>query len=183
MAAPRRARPRPATNKKAAPQPAEVVSDDIATDTQEPVDSPAEDHTDGNSDAVNDIPDAGPPEDGDDDEIATPEDENSDDNTAEIEDSEFRAYWREYAEENRIALPDGHVLFPGEPQTFHGNVIRGSVVEVTQDTYRMVIPFRSKRATFVLVARAGAILSKAKFVTAESYRAETKNALNELLGE
>ena len=188
MATQRRTRPRPA--KKTAPPAqrvdAPVEADEVvpATDTQEPADIDAADELDGVLDTDSTVPDAGPPTDdgesGTDDASDEGDDEDHEDA---IYNSEFRTFWNEYVNDNGINLPEGHVLFPDEPLTFKGNTLRGSVVEVSEDIYRMVIPFRSKRPTFVLVARAGTIVPKAKFVTAEDYRTATQGALDVLLGE
>lgn len=188
MATQRRTRPRPAkkTTPPAQRVDAPVEADEVvpATDTQEPADIDAADELDGVLDTDSTVPDAGPPTDdgesGTDDASDEGDDEDHEDA---IYNSEFRTFWNEYVNDNGINLPEGHVLFPDEPLTFKGNTLRGSVVEVSEDIYRMVIPFRSKRPTFVLVARAGTIVPKAKFVTAEDYRTATQGALDVLLGE
>lgn len=189
----RRTRPnqqRPAAKRPVTPQSAPQATQkdqetDPATITPDANENPAEDTSGASSDDQGDaVPPAGPPEGADDTTEGTSEtdgetedgaetdqdDDDGDSSDNDLDETDFRKGWNEYVKENNIALPEGRVLFPGEPLTFVGNRLRGNVVEVQQDVYRLVIPFRSKRPTFTLVARKGTILSKARFLPKNEYR-------------
>lgn len=87
-----------------------------------------------------------------------------------LDETEFRQYWQDYLDKSRVVPPKGHILFPGEPLTFQGNIIRGDMVELREDVYRMVVPFRSTRPTFTLEARKGTVVPKVQVVTKTQYR-------------
>lgn len=87
-----------------------------------------------------------------------------------LDETEYRKYWLQRLADSKITPPKGHILFPGEPLTFSGNVVQGDMVQLTEDIYRMVIPFRSRRPTFTLEAKAGTIVPKVRVVTKTQYR-------------
>lgn len=109
-----------------------------------------------------------------------PEEENPNVDEATLEENEFRRFWIEYCRKGGYVLPDGHVLFPGEPLTFRGNVIRGTTVELTENVYRMVIPFRSRRPIFTQVALRGQVIPKAGFITKDAYQDATRDLYDDI---
>lgn len=106
--------------------------------------------------------------------------ENPNVDEATLEENEFRKFWIDYCRKGGYVLPDGHVLFPGEPLTFRGNVIRGTTVELTENVYRMVIPFRSRRPIFTQVALRGQVIPKAGFITKDAYRDATRDLYDDI---
>lgn len=92
-----------------------------------------------------------------------------------INNSPFRRYWQKRLEESGITgLPQGRLLFPGEPLTFSGHKISGDVMVLSEDVYRVVFPFRSLTPTFTLEARAGKRVNRAKVLTKADYLRATK---------
>lgn len=87
-----------------------------------------------------------------------------------LDETEYRKYWTKYLAESGVSAPKGRILYPGEPLTFQGNVLQGDNVLLSEDVYRMVVPFRSRRPTFVLEARKGTIVPRVKVVTKTQYR-------------
>jgi hypothetical protein len=86
-----------------------------------------------------------------------------------IEGSEFRQYYSRILEEADVTPPTGRILFPGEPLTFSGSIRKKDHIILTEDVYRMVLPFRSKRPTFTLEARAGKRINNVRVVTKDEY--------------
>ena len=118
-----------------------------------PIQTPPPSETDGDNSDGDDEDDDGPLSEGD------------------LDASEFRQSWLKWCEENNVVLPPGHILFPHEPLTFLGNAVRDNIVMISDDVYRLVLPFRSLRPTFTLVARKGTILPKTSFISKDEYRA------------
>ena len=150
----RNVKPRPATSTTAKPQPVaeEPVEEAVVADVEEN-ETAAEDTTPTIDETAADT--------GDSEEVA----EQSD-----LDDTDFRKYWQEYLDKSGVTPPKGHILFPGEPMTFRGDIVRGDIVVLKEDVYRMVIAFRSTRPSFVLEAVAGTEVPKVRVVTKTEYR-------------
>lgn len=168
------ATPPPVEPKDDAAAPETDQATDPATITPDANENPAAD--DSGADSTPTVPPAGPPTDdsgdseGNDDADGSDDDDGNVQSKSDLDETDFRKAWIDYAHEKGIRFPDGHVLFPGEPLTFEGNKVRGNVVEFAEDVYRLVLPFRSKRPTFTLVARKGTLLTKARFLPKDEYR-------------
>ena len=81
----------------------------------------------------------------------------------------FRKSWKEVLDESGVVPPKGRILFPDEPITYEGFEIDGEQVVLTKDIYRMVLPFRSNRPTFTLLARAGRRVPKGQLLSKSAY--------------
>lgn len=97
-----------------------------------------------------------------------------------IEGSEFRRYWTDLLESTGVQPPKGRILFPGEPITFSGQVIKKDHIILTEDVYRMVLPFRSRRPTFTLEARAGKRVQRARVITKAEYLTQVNDLFDGL---
>ncbi|AZS07894.1 hypothetical protein SEA_KABOCHA_41 [Gordonia phage Kabocha] len=113
--------------------------------------------------------------------VAPDENPNVDEST--LEENEFRQFWVDYCKRRGYVMPKGHVLFPGEPLTFRGNILRGTTVELTEDVFRMVIPFRSRRPIFTQVAKRGQVVPKVGFITKDAYQDATRDLYDALSTE
>jgi hypothetical protein len=114
-------------------------------------------------------------EDEQDDEQDSPEDPETDQKSIEEQEEELRKAQEELDARKKARAgemgepvtnrsePEGHIIRPGEPVRVIGRVV-GNQVQVSQDTYREVIPWRSKRSTFVLVYTAGTLIPKSSLV-------------------
>ena len=158
----RNVKPRPATSSAAKPQPVaeEPVEEAVVADVEEN-ETATEDTTPAIDETAADTGDSEDETDGDSEEVA----EQSD-----LDDTDFRKYWQEYLDKSGVTPPKGHILFPGEPMTFRGDIVRGDIVVLKEDVYRMVIAFRSTRPSFVLEAVAGTEVPKVRVVTKTEYR-------------
>lgn len=55
---------------------------------------------------------------------------------------------------NKIAKPEGRIIGQNDPLTFEGDKV-GNMIVVKENVYREVVPFRSKRPTYILLLTAG----------------------------
>lgn len=103
---------------------------------------------------------------------------------ADLDESEFRQYWATFLAESGVAAPKGRILYPGEPLTFSGVAINGGdTVLLDEDIYRMVVPMRSRRPTFILEARAGTQVPKVRVVTRTQYQKAVGGLYDAILEE
>lgn len=96
--------------------------------------------------------------------------EKDQDELAELDETEYRQFWTKYLQEQKVVRPpNGRILYPGEPITFVGNRKYGNVVELSEDLYQLVVPRRTRRPTFTLLARAGSVISQSEVVDKDGY--------------
>lgn len=81
----------------------------------------------------------------------------------------FRKSWVEVLNDSGVVPPKGRIIFPDEPITYEGFDVDGDVVVLTQDIYRMALPFRSTRPTFMLLARKGRAIPKNRLLSKSAY--------------
>lgn len=98
---------------------------------------------------------------------------------ADLKRSEYRKHYQEILDSSGVSAPDGQILFPLEPLTFTTADVHKDFIILTEDVYRMVVPFRSKRPTFTLVALAGTRIDDPQVMTKADYARVT----GELLGD
>ena len=147
------------------------------TDERDPIEGDAPE------DNAADLPAGGPEETGEDKEDTdtpeadespaegdtAPETSKSQTTLAKLDETPFRKEWLKFLADAPVAVPKGRILFPYEPLTFVGQKIAGDKVVLTEDIYRMVVPFRSKRPIFTLIARAGTTYAKTQMVSQADY--------------
>ena len=97
---------------------------------------------------------------------------------ADLKRSEYRKHYQEILDSSGVSAPDGQILFPLEPLTFTTADVHKDFIILTEDVYRMVVPFRSKRPTFTLVALAGTRIDDPQVMTKADYARVTGELLD-----
>ena len=101
-----------------------------------------------------------------------------------IQNSPYRKHYQAILDASGVAAPKGRVLFPGEPLTVTAvrRVEGDDFVTLTEDVYRMILPFRSKRPTFVIEALAGQQMQRVQAVTQQEYEQATAALMFNIAG-
>lgn len=92
--------------------------------------------------------------------------------------SEYRQFYQKLLDDSGVVPPVGQLLFPNEPLTFTTSEVHRDYIVLTEDVYRMVVPFRSRRPTFTLVALAGLRIDEPQIVSKADYARLTEALLN-----